>query len=362
MGLLGLFRRSAPSRETRASGGGFTAEVIAARDSFISGRQGLGELTAAVQGCVSYWENGLALADVQGSDLLRPATLALTARALALRGEAVFLIREDRLVPAYDWTVTTRAGEPVAYQLSLPDTGGGRTVTALAGEVMHVVIGSDPATPWAGTSPLRRANLTAAMLHALEAGLGDVYRDAPLGSQVVPYPESQDQDRDALARSFKGKHGRVLLRESTAVSAAGGPAPQSDWRPSDLSPDLQRSLAKESLSMARNAICHAYGVLPSVMEPAAAGPAAREAQRHLAQWTLAPVARRIEAEAADKLGEDVSLDVMQPLQAFDAGGRARAMQGVVTALSAAKQAGLSEAEIAAAAKFAGTPSGGSDDG
>jgi len=351
--LRRLFRR-----ETRAaSAGGFTAEVIAARDSYITGRRGIGELTAAVQGCVGYWENGLALADVQGSSLLRPETLALTARALAIRGEAVFLIRDDRLIPAYDWTLTTRDGEPVAYQLSISDSGGGRSVTALAGEVLHVVIGSDPATPWAGTSPLRRAHVTAELLHAVEAALGEVFQDAPLGSQVVPYPESPDVNRETLARSFKGKRGGVLLRESTAVTAAGGPAPQADWRPSDLSPDLSRTMGVETLSAARNAICHAYGVLPSVMEPAAAGPAVREAQRHLAQWTLAPVARRVEAEAADKLGASLTIDVMQPLQAFDAGGRARAAKGMVDALATAREAGLSDEAVAAVAKFAGTPEG-----
>jgi phage portal protein BeeE len=346
-------------RETRAvSGSGFTAEVIAARDSYISGRSGLGELTATVQGAVSYWEHGMALADVEGSDLLSPATLALAARALALRGEFVALVREDRLVPAVDWDVTTVDGQPRAYRLTLPDAGGGRTVTALAGEVVHVVIGSDPATPWAGTSPLRRASITAELLHALEAALGEVYADAPIGSAIVPYPESNDVDRDKLARSFRGRRGRVLLRESTAVTAAGGPTPQSDWRPESLSPDLSKAMTAENLRLARNAVLHAYGVLPSMMDPQAAGPAAREAQRHLGQWTLAPIARRLEDEATRKLGGPVTVDVMRPLQAYDAGNRARAAKGMVDALAAAREAGLPDDALAAVAKFSGTPSGG----
>lgn len=40
--------------------------------------------------------------------------------------------------------------------------------------------------------------------------------------------------------------------------------------------------------------------------------------------------------AADKLGNAVTLDVMRPLQAYDAGGRARALTAVVKALSEAK--------------------------
>src|SRR5699024_9657316 len=84
----------------------------------------------------------------------------------------------------------------------------------------------------------------------------------------------------------------------------------------------------------------AFGVLPALVNPAVTGPAVREAQRHLAQWTLEPVARLIAEEASQKLGTEVSLDVMRPLQAFDAGGRARAMAGITPALAQAKEAGI----------------------
>jgi len=354
MKLRDLFRRRAP--ETRASGTGFTAEVIAARDSYIAGRSGLAELTATAQGCVSLWEGGLSQAAVTGTDLLTPQALAIAARGLALRGEAVFLIR-DRLLPAVDWDVSTTDGVPRAYRLSLPDTGGGRTLTALAGEVLHLRVGTDPATPWAGQAPLRRASLTAGLLHAVETALQEVYQTAPLGSQVVPFPESPDTDREKLARSFRGQRGRVLLRESVTTTAAGGPTPQTDWKPSDLSPDLSRAMTAETQEAARAAVCHAFGVLPAMLDGKTTGTTVREAQRHLATWTLQPVAALFAAEATDKLGAAVTLDTLTPLQAYDAGGRARAMKGAVDAMAAAKEAGLSDEAVAAAARFAGVPSG-----
>ncbi|MFU1477012.1 hypothetical protein ACM25N_04635 [Roseovarius sp. C7] len=40
-------------------------------------------------------------------------------------------------------------------------------------------------------------------------------------------------------------------------------------------------------------------------------------------------------EATDKLWSAVTLDTLRPLQAFDAGGRARAAVGIVQALAAA---------------------------
>lgn len=348
--MLGWLRKLTERRDRieRRSSGGYTAMLIAERAAHVAGRTGLGELTATVQACVSLWEHGLSIGDVTGTDLLGRPEMAMIGRALALRGESVWLIRDDRLVPCAEWELATREGRPAAYRLTISEAGGGVTMTALAAEVLHVRIGCDPATPWYGTPPLRRASLTAALLHAVEAALAEVYENAPLGSQIVPFPEAAQTDLESLGRDFRGRRGRVLLRESVNVSAAGGPGPSTDWRPADVTPDLSRAMTRETLDAARNAICAAYGVLPALLDPDTTGPLVREAQRHLAQWTLAPVAALIAAEASDKLGGDVTVDVMTPLQAYDSGGRARALAVTIDALAKAKEAGLSEQAIAAA--------------
>ncbi len=337
------FGRRAEPVEKRAHASGFTAEVMAARESYTAGRRGIGELTATTQACISLWENGLSLADVFGTDLLTRRVLALTGRSLALRGEAVFLIGESELVPCSDWDLRTRYGRPSAYRIGVSEAGGGQSMTVLAGEVLHVVTGADPAAPWIGTAPLRRASLTAAMLQAIETALCEVFENAPLGSQIVPMPEMPETDMEAMARGFRGNRGRVLIRESVNVSAAGGPAPMADWRAADVSPDLSRSMTAQSLAAAREAVQFAFGVLPGWSNPLSTGPLIREAQRHLAQWQLQPLAVMIGEEATAKLGVDVSLDCMRPLQAFDAGGRARALQGILAALAAAKEAGVDPA-------------------
>lgn len=343
--LKRLFRRSEPEREQRAAGSGFTAELIAAREGWISGARGIGELSATVQTCVSLWEHGLSLASVEGSDLLDARTLALAARSLALRGEAVFLIRETGLVPAADWDLSTRDGEPRAYRLSVSEAGGGRTETALAGEVVHFRIGSDVAAPWAGQAPLKRASLTAGLLQAVESALSDAFENMPLGSQIVPFPESPDTDLEKLGRGFRGRRGRVLLRESVHVTAAGGPAPAQDWRPQDVTPDLSRAMTRETLDGARASIMAAFGVLPAMFASNAQGPLVREAQRHLAQWMLQPIATGIAEELTAKTGQTVELDVMNPLQAFDAGGRARALTATVQAIATAKAGGVTPQEL-----------------
>jgi phage portal protein BeeE len=341
MGILDLFRRKA---ETRSSGMGYTAQVMAARASYIAGTSDLGELTSTVQSCISLWEGALAGADVDGTDLLDRRTMALVARSLALRGEFVTLIR-DRLVPAADWDLSTRNGTPRAYRLSVSEAGGGRAETVLAGEVLHVRIGSDPVAPWHGTPPLRRAALSANLLHALESALRDTWRDAPIGSQVLPLPDSSPEDMAAMRSAIRGKHGSTLIVEGVAQATAAGMNPQIGQRREDLTPDLHRAEAATQLEAAKGAISQAFGVLPALHNPSATGPVIREAQRHLAQWTLEPLVKLIAEEASEKLGGAVTIDVVRPLQAYDAGGKARAFSAMVGALIQAKEAALDVAPV-----------------
>jgi phage portal protein BeeE len=338
------FKRKEPETETRSSRTGYTTQVMQARADYIGGVDGVAELTGTVQGCVSLWEGGLSLSDVDGTDMLTPAMLALAGRSLALRGEAVFVIREDGLLPCSDWDLTTRYSKPTAYRVGVPDTGGGRSMTVLAGEVLHLRIGCDMGMPYVGQSPLRRARLTAGLLQTLESALSEVYTNAPLGSSVIPFPEAPDQDMSDLARGFRGFRGKVLVRESVNVTAAGGPAPQTDLKPSDVSPDLSRAMTKETLAASRSSIEMVFGVLPGLSNISTTGPMVREAQRHLAQWGLMPIAAMIGQEASEKLGQPVTLDVMRPLQAFDAGGRARALGVIVQTMALAKEAGVDPSE------------------
>lgn len=332
--------------EKRSAMSGFTAELLSARESYISGRRGIAELTATAQSCISLWESGFAIASVTGTRFLDRRTMAMIARALALRGEFVGLIGNDGIVPCSDWDLRTRNGRPTAYRVSISESGGGSTMTALAAEILHIRIGSDVAAPWTGQAPLRRASLTAGMLQAVESALAEVFEMAPIGSLIVPFPESAETDMTAMGRSFRGQRGRVLLRESVAVSAAGGPAPASDWKPQDVTPDIEKVAAVQTLAAARDAIAGCFGVLPGLFNCATTGPMVREAQRHLCQWTLQPHCDLLSEECTEKLGATVEIDCMTPTQSFDQGASARSFKTMVDALVAAKEAGLSDAAVA----------------
>ena len=149
---------------------------------------------------------------------------------------------------------------------------------------------------------------------------------------------------ETIASGFRGNRGKVLLRESVQVQAAGGPAPMHDWKPNDLTPDLGKALPVEMLDRNRGSILTAFGVLPALNSPATTGPMVREAQRHLAQWTIQPIAAAMAEECSNKLGNAITMDVMRPMQAFDAGGRARAAGQLIQALALAKDAGVDASE------------------
>lgn len=345
MGLLtrikSSLRRESSTRvdETRASGTGYTSAIMAARQSYISGTSDLAELTSAVQSCVSLWEGVMASADVSGTDMLDRATMALVARSLALRGEFVGIVR-DGIIPVSDWDVSTRNGRPVAYRVGIPEAGGGRTETVLAGEVLHVRIGSDPVAPWTGTAPLRRAALSASLLHQIEEALRDTYRDAPIGSQVLPLPDSSAEDMDAMRMAIRGRQGSTLIIEGVAQATAAGMNPQLGQRRDDLTPDLGKAQAATLLASARGAVAEVFGVPAAFFNPASTGPVFRECQRHLVQYTLSPIAKLLAEEASGKLGAAVSIDVETPVQAFDTGGRARALSGIIKAMAEAQEAGI----------------------
>lgn len=331
--------------ETRSAGGGYTAQVMAARESYISGRGGVAELTSTAQASVSLWEGAFAMADVTGSPLLNRQTMALIGRSLALRGDVVMLVGDVGLIPATDWEVTTRNGQPRAYRLSIPEAGGGRTLTALAAEVLHIRIGADITTPWIGSAPLRRSSLTGSMLHAVESALGETFENAPLGSIIVPMPDGASEDMEKVRASFRGRRGSSLVIEGVAQATAAGMNPTIGQKTDQLSPDLSKSMTNETLAAARNGILAAYGVLPALLNPSATGPAVREAQRHLAMWCLQPIAELMAEEARAKLGGDIQIDTLRPLQAFDTAGRARALGAIVNAMADAKAAGIAPADM-----------------
>lgn len=334
------FRKRARREERRNYTGLMLQQIAAAH----AGGRGDVEETATVRACLALWEAGLSMACVRGAEIDRNA-LALAARWLALTGNAVFLLAGDEWVLASEWDVKTEAGRPVAYRLMLPDSLGGVNYTALAGEVLHFRIAPALREPWRGTAPLSRVGLSAGVLATVEQVLSEFYANAPIGSQIIATPEDPTGENEALGSTFRGRRGRVLMRETAQVAAAGGVAPQGDWKPQDLTPNIAPAGLLDAHGRMQPAILGAFGVHPALLDPSATAQAIREAQRHLATWTLQPIADAMGQEITRKSGAEVRLDVIEATQAYDVGGRARAVSARVDAYLKAKEAGLSPQEF-----------------
>jgi len=167
----------------------------------------------------------------------------------------------------------------------------------------------------------------------------------------VPVPEGSADDMAGLRAGFRGRRGAALVIEGVAQATAAGMNPNIGKSPDQLSPDLSRTLADKLLSDAKHGIFGVFGILPGLMNPATTGPLVREAQRHLAQLVLQPIAGLMAEEASEKLGAAVAIDVVRPMQAFDHAGKARAFGAMLQAMATAKEAGLDGATIQDALQF-----------
>ena len=99
-------------------------------------------------------------------------------------------------------------------------------------------------------------------------------------------------------------------------------------------------MATQNWKASRDSVLTAFGILPGGFDAATTGPMVREVQRHLAGWTLQPMAMLMADEASEKLGGKIEIDVMRPVQAYDVSGRARAMATLIQGLAQAKEAGI----------------------
>lgn len=71
----------------------------------------------------------------------------------------------------------------------------------------------------------------------------------------------------------------------------------------------------------------------------------------VAQLVLQPMALLMAEEMTAKLGTAVQIDVVRPMQAYDMGGKARALATMVQALAQAKEAGIEGATLQDALSF-----------
>ncbi len=326
----------------------FTDAVVSAIQAAAGASvQGDPSAIGALEVAAGCWARGFATARVSPDNLVTravtPAVLALIGRQLCRRGECVLALEVDQgrliLVPAASWDV--RGGHRERdwrYRVDL--FGASEHVTRLVrgSGVIHPRYAVDPATPWAGVSPLAWARLTGTLAGNLELRLGEE-AGASVGA-VMPLPQEGNLDR--LRADLKAGKGRLVTAETTASGwgEGKGAAPQSDWKQQRFGADPPEGLMNLR-SQAALTVLGACGVPPSLAMIPSDGAGQREGWRRFMHGTLVAVSDIVTAELREKLEvPDLELS-FDRLFASDLAGRARAFQSMVGAgMEPGKAAGL----------------------
>ena len=223
------------------------------------------------------------------------------------------------------------------YRCELHGPDGGTTRTLPAAGVVHCKYSVDPARPWQGVGPLKRAGLDASLLSAVVTRLGEE-AGAPV-AHVIPSPVGGASDSTAsLREDLKAAKGGVVLAE-TQLGGYGDKAgaPASDFAVKRIGadpPDVLRALASETGERLQEAL----GIPSALLIGTSAGIARREALRMWVACRVAPLGRIVAAELADKLDlPGLTLD-FAPLAGSDLVGRAASAKRMVEAGMPAEKA------------------------
>ena len=206
-----------------------------------------------------------------------------------------------------------------------PDRLVKRTIPAAA--AIHVRWYTDPNEPWRGIGPLAGASLTRSLANNLERQLS-YEASGPTGSVIVAPDGATQAQVDAVKAGIDKLKGKALIAETTAQGWGQGQQARpsrNDYEPARLGMNAPASTPTLRAQVATD-VLEACGI--PVALSAGNSAAAREGWRQFLFASVAPVARMIEGELADKLDTPgLSLDFSE-LQASDVQGRARAFKSL----------------------------------
>ena len=317
----------------------YTDAVVRAVEASVTGKVQVDALqTAAAEICAGLWSRAFASATVEPATLatraVTPDVLSMIGRSLIASGESCFELRIEggalRACPVSSFAITGGM-DPTGwiYELTIPGPSRSTVKRVRSEAVMHFRYGVSPREPWRGVSPLRRASETSTLLGNMERRLRE--ETGGVVGHVIPTPSANPNDEYSdLKGDLKALAGNFALVPSMTDGGWSDPgrgnSPKSDWA-------VQRLGANppQTIDMLRsNAALHvlaACGVPLTLLEKAD-GTAMREAWRQFLHGSVAPVARCVEQELADKLNVRVGLN-FDSLFASDLSGRARAFQSMV---------------------------------
>ena len=308
--------------ETRQSDGAYADAVLRAIEAEAAGQAADSGATAAVEAASGALARAFASARVEGPDWASMAVtadvLAQAGRDLVRRGESLHIIRfyGDRptLVPAASWHWEGKSPDPASWMVRATCYGpsGSMTWNLPRSTAVFVRWGGDAGSPYLGKGPLRYASLTARLGAATEQSLGNE-ASGPV-AKILPMPldpkagtEGEDSPFDQLKAQVAKARGKAVFVESTRDSfgQAAMTPPKHDWEAQHLHPEPTR----ESVELARDAFertLAACGASVALFDDSD-GTSKREALRQFHMGTVRPLARSLEIELSERLGDAIKL-------------------------------------------------------
>ena len=291
----------------------------------------LGEFKAdalgAAEAALGLVERCFCVADIKPA-VIDPVILARHVRRMMARGEscAHFMPGLGGMLDtmwASGWTITGHEFDPMKwrYKLSLHSPSGNMAHVVSGKDVLHFRHSPDP--EHRGRSPLDLAGASMSVAKHAERAVRAAL-NVPTGV-LIPMPQGAGEkvEGDLTARLGKGG-GAVHLVETTKGGHGAGmaAAPQSDWAPKHLRPDVAATIL-EVRKQSRSDVLAALNT-PENLLAGGSDAGQRESFRRYTNTTLAGIAAMAAGELTAKTGRPVSIS-FEKLYASDMAGRARSV-------------------------------------
>ena len=218
-----------------------------------------------------------------------------------------------------DWQYTVKVAGPNGKDYSFRNVSSSK--------VAHLRYCVDKKKPWRGSPPLQKAGYAAKLLANLERSLG--WEANTRVGYLLPIPkDGEDETIEKLTAQLKNLCGNVALLETTAEAWGSGAvaAPKQDYDAKRLGANPPQVLV-QLYELATRQVLAVLGV-PVELVSLADGTGKREAWRQFLWSSVAPLARKIEAELSKLASGRIALN-FDELNASDIVGRARAFQSLV---------------------------------
>ena len=289
------------------------------------------QTTAAVEFAVGLIERCFAVSEITpeylGRKAITPLTISRMARQLLLVGNSVNMIDtqsgELLVIPASNYQVLGGVRERTwRYKIEVQGPTSIISRNLPSTSVVHVRMGSRPAEPWRGYSPLINAGVSARLLGRIEQRM-EQESSARVGYLLTIADGLSEDQQDRLRRDLATLKGNTALAETGNAGHGQGRRGQAqgDWQIKRFGAHFPAENIQLRDEVSRDIIA-ALGIPPPLYH-GTDGVSAREAYRLLLVSTLQPIAELIAAELTAKLDTEVTLSFTK-LQAADIQARARA--------------------------------------